>query len=424
MKIMHIAATAFGAPWMVALAREQQRAGHEVCAVIPSLDGGLGDDLARAGIAAYAAPADIVASERGALRKLRALWQLVALLRRLRPDVVHSHILSSVITARVASWLADAPVHLAGNVHPISLESDLMRALEVGTAFCDAKTIASCSYTRQLYVRHGVPAEQVALIHYAVDQSGHDPALADGARVRRELGLAPDTPVIGKVAYFYPPARTPGAVPPELRGRGIKGHDVLLRAVPHVLESFPGAKFVLVGRGLGADGPRYEQRLKELAASLGVAHAVLFPGVRRDVPDVLASFDVSVHTSLSDNLGGTVESLLMERPLVVSDIGGFADTVIHEETGLVVPKDDPPALAAAIVRLLHDRALARRLGTNGRAHMLSRFTLAHTVAATEALLAQMPARAKDHYRLTTTLARVLAAPFRLLPVALRARRSL
>lgn len=424
MKIMHIVATAFGAPWMVALAREQQRAGHEVCAVIPSLDGGLGDDLARAGIAAYAAPADIVASERGALRKLRALWQLVALLRRLRPDVVHSHILNSVVTARVASWLADTPIHLTGNVHPISLESDLMRALEVGTAFCDAKTIASCSYTRELYLRHGVPAEQVALIHYAVDQSGHDPALADGARVRRELGLAPDTPVIGKVAYFYPPARTPGAVPPELRGRGIKGHDVLLRAVPHVLASVPDAKFVLVGRGLGPDGPRYEQSLKELAASLGVAHAVLFAGVRDDVPDVLASFDVSLHTSLSDNLGGTVESLLMERPLVVSDIGGFADTVIHEETGLVVPKDDPRALADAIVRLLRDRELAARLGRNGRAHMLSRFTLAHTVAATEALFAQMPSRAKDRYRLTTTLARVLAAPFRLLPVALRARRAL
>jgi len=424
MKIVHITATAFGAPWMVALAGEQQRSGHEVLALLPSLDGGLGDDLARAGIAAYATPTDIVVSVPGALPKLRALWQLVVLLRRLRPDVVHSHILGSVITSRLASWLADTPVHFTGNVHPISLESELMRALEVGTAFCDAKTIASCSYTRELYIRHGVPAEQVELIHYAVDQSGHHPAAADGARVRRELGLAPGTPVIGKVAYFYPPARTPAAVPPELRGRGIKGHDVLLRAVPHVLESVPDAKFILVGRGLGPDGVRYEESLKELAASLGVAHAVLFPGERSDVPDVLASFDVSVHTSLSDNLGGTVESLLMERPMVVSDIGGFTDTVVHEETGLVVPKDDPRALADAIVRLLHDRELATRLGRNGRAHMLSRFTLAHTVAGTEALLARIPFRAHDHYRLTTTLARLLAAPFRLLPIALRARRLL
>ncbi|HVE72399.1 MAG TPA: glycosyltransferase family 4 protein [Thermoanaerobaculia bacterium] len=411
MKILHVVATAEGAPWMVALAREQQRLGHEVAAVIPSLDGGLARDLARAGIAAHAAPVDV-----------RALLRLVALLRRLRPDVVHSHIFPSVIAARLASWLADAPIHLGGNVHPISLESDSMRALEIGTAFCDTKTIASCRYTRELYVAHGVPAEQVELIHYAVDQSGHDPALADGARVRRELGLAPDTPVVGMIAYFYPPPRTPAVVPPELRGRGVKGHDVLLRAVPLVLQQVPGAKFVLVGRGWGPDGARYEQDLKDLAASLGVAHAVLFPGERTDVPDVLASFDVSVHCSLSDNLGGTVESLLMERPMVVSDILGFADTVLHEETGLVVPKDDPRALADAIVLLLRDRELAARLGRNGRAYMLSRFTLAHAAAETEALLATLPRR--RGYRLTRTIARLVAAPFRLLPIALAARRAL
>lgn len=419
MKIMHIAPTADGAPWMAALAREQQRAGNEVMAVLPSLDGGLGRELARAGIAAYAAPADIIVSVRGALRKLRALLRLVLLLRRLRPDVVHSHVFGSVITARLASWLADTPIHFAGNVHPISLESDLMRALEIGTAFCDTKTIASSTYTRELYASHGIDAE---LIFYAVDQTAHDPRLADGARVRRELVLSAETPVVGMIAYFYPPTRTQAVVPPELRGRGIKGHDVLLRAVPRVLASIPDAKFVLVGRGWGPEGARYEQSLKDLAASLGVAHAVLFPGERADVPDVLASFDVSVHCSLSDNLGGTVESLLMEKPMVVSDIGGFADTVLHEQTGLVVPRDDPGALADAIVRLLRDRELAARLGRNGRAHVLSRFTLAHAVEATGELLARTPLR--RGYRLSVSFLRALALPFRLLPVALKVRRAL
>lgn len=420
MKIAHITGTATGAPWMVALAREQKRLGHEVVAVIPALDGGLGDELDRAGITSYAAPVDAIGIH-GRLRKVAALLRLARLLRRLRPDVVHSHIFGSVITSRIASWLADVPIHFSGNVHPVSLESDLMRAMEVGTAFCDAKTIASCSHTRELYVAHGVPADRVELIYYAVDQSAHDPALADGPAVRRELGLAPGTPVIGKVAYFYPPASTSAAMPPVLRGRGVKGHDVLLRAVPHVLKAVPEARFVLVGRGWGPDGARYEQSLKELAASLGVEHAVLFPGERTDVPSVLASFDVSVHCSLSDNLGGTVESLLMERPMVVSDARGFADTVIHEETGLVVPKDDPRALAEAIVRLLRDRELAARLGRNGRAHMLSRFMLAHTVTDTEALLARTPLR--RGYRLSASLLRALALPFRLLPVMLAVRRA-
>ena len=94
--------------------------------------------------------------------------------------------------------------------------------------------------------------------------------------------------------------------------------------------------------------------MRELPRQLGVADAVIFTGEREDVPDTLAMFDVSVQCSLTDNLAGTVESLLMERPMVVSEIPGFADTVRHEETGLAVPADNPEALAASIVRLLRD----------------------------------------------------------------------
>ena len=81
--------------------------------------------------------------------------------------------------------------------------------------------------------------------------------------------------------------------------------------------------------------------MKALAARLGIEHAVIFTGDRTDIPDVLAAFDVSVQASLADNLGGTLESLLMARPLVVSDIPGFADAVLADETGVVVPADDP-----------------------------------------------------------------------------------
>jgi glycosyltransferase involved in cell wall biosynthesis len=424
MKIVHAAATTNGAPWMIAIAREQKALGHDVAVIIPSLDGDIAPQLRRANIPVYTAPVDGVLYAPSYVSRLRSLVRIVRVLRRLRPDVVHSHILASVIASRIASWIADVPIHLAGNVHPISLESTVMRALEVGTAFCDTKTIASSTYTRSLYLEHGVPADQVELIYYAVDQSGHDPALVDAVAARRSLGIADRTPIVGKIAYFYPPSKKNGTLPELLRGRGIKGHDVFLRAVPDVLASVPDAKFVMVGRGWGPDGPAYEQTLRDLATSLGVGHAVVFTGETADVPAMLASFDVSVHCSLSDNLAGTVESLLMERPMVVSDIPGFADTIIHEETGLLVPVDDPPALAAAIVRLLRDRDLARRLGQQGRARMLSHFTLARTVADFEALLSRLPARASDHYRLTTTIGRTLAAPFRLLPVAFRAWRAL
>ncbi len=419
LKIVHITCTPLGAPWMVALMREQQKRGHDVAAILPSLDGDLAAALAVTGIPSYAAPTRVL-SLRGAAGKARGVFTLAALLRRLRPDVVHSHILEGVVSARMASWLADVPLRFGGNVAPISIESELMRPLEIGTAFCDTHTIASCRHTRELFIQHGLPPEQVELIYYAVDQSGHDPSLADGARVRRELGVPDGTPLIGKMAYFYPPATA--ALFPHWDGRGLKGHDVLLRAVPHVLREEPNARFALVGSALDARGAAYEREMWALAARLGIEHAVLFPGARKDVPDVLAAFDISVHCSLTDNLAGTVESLLMERPMVVSDIPGFADTIQHEETGLVVPADDPVALAAAIVRLIRDEPLRRRLGTLGRQRMLERFTLARAAEDVEALMARNRARTAEGYRLSRMLVRAASAPFLFLPIAERVRR--
>lgn len=424
LKIIHIAATPIGAPWMIALMHEQKRVGHDVAAILPSCDGSIGVRLAALGIPCYAADVDVLFARPFLFQKVVTLLRLARLLRRLRPDVVHSHIVNSVATARLASWIADVPVHFGANAHPFSMESDILRPIEVGTSFCDSATIASCRHTRDLMLRHGVREAQLELIYYAVDQSGHDPALADGARVRKELGIADGVPVIGMVAYFYPPANSAGLVPTSVQGRGIKGHDVLIRAIPPVLKSFPDATFVLVGRGWGPSGPKYEQQLKDLAESLGIAQSIIFPGERSDVPDVLASFDISVQCSLSDNLGGTVESLLMSKPLIVSDIAGFSDTVLHEETGLVVPVDDPDALATSIVRLLRDPGLGRSLGENGRRLMLDRFSLARTVADTEALMARKRQPGNAHYRMSVSVARMIALPFRLLPVAINVFRGL
>src|SRR2546430_5331845 len=106
LKIIHIAATAIGAPWMVALMREQKRLGHDVAAIIPARDGGIAAQLDALGMQCYVAGVDVVFALPTITQKIAALLRLAGLLRRLSPGPMHSHIVNTVATARLPSSIA------------------------------------------------------------------------------------------------------------------------------------------------------------------------------------------------------------------------------------------------------------------------------------------------------------------------------
>jgi glycosyltransferase involved in cell wall biosynthesis len=430
LRVVHVAATANGAGWMHEILRDLRARGHDASAIIAGRDGTLAPKLTADGIPFEVLDLDVRSSR--SLRDAAArAWALLRLLRRLRPDVVHYHLFPSILIGRFAGWAADVPVRFSMIPGTYYLETPVLSAADAKTVWADTRVIASCEHTRTLYGRFGVPRDHLELIYYGADAKRFAPDRADGGRVRRELGIAADTPTVGIVAYFYPPRPAGPFTPPHLVGRAIKGHDVLLRAIPRILARVPNAVFLLVGEGWGAAGREYEQQLRALADELGVTPSVRFTGAREDVPDTLAAFDVSVQCSLNENLGGSLESLLMARPLVASAVGGLVDSVRHEQTGLLVPPGDPEALGDAITRLLLDRSLAARLGATGRALAVERFTLTKTVDDLEALYTRHAARASrsggppraSGYRVTRSAARLLAMPFLVMDLVWSFRRA-
>ena len=387
--------------------RELRGRGHDATGAIAGASGTLAPRFERDGIACEVLDLDVFTS-RNPFVAAKKVLTLARLFRRLRPDVVQSHLFQSIITTRIAAWLADVPARFSMIPGPYYLECPGLREVDTRTAWLDTKVIASCERTRELYEAQGVPRDHVELIYYGQDVRRLDPAVADGARVRRELGIDPDRPVVGDVAYFYPPQSDGPFTPPHLVGRGIKGHETLLRAVPLVLAEVPDALFLLVGEGWGPAGAAYKRQLEGLAADLSVTHAVRFTGVRHDIPDTLAAFDVSVQCSLNENLGGSIESLMMARPFIATAVGGLVDAVIHERTGLLVPPDDAPALARAIVRLLRDRPLAERLASQGREYALEVFTLTKAIDEIEALYLRERGNVRGRgYRLWVSVWRAL-----------------
>jgi glycosyltransferase involved in cell wall biosynthesis len=396
LRVAQVCATTDGGLWMVQIAVGLRRRGCDVVAIVGSDDGGTAAALRKAGVPFVAMPQRLWRYSRlasivgkvpvlGRLRYLidglfllAAVLRMARLLRRLEVDVVHTHVFSSMLIGRLAAAIARVPIRVAMIASPLHLESLALRRLDLWTHRLDHRLLAGCQHTNDLYRSLGVAQRYRRTVGYGIDPAGFDPAAANARRVRRELALADETPVVGQVAWFYPVLMPPIA-PPGMTGRGIKGHEDLLAAARIVLDRRPDVRFLVVGDGFGDLGVRHFEQIRRLARELGVADSVIFAGRRRDLVDVLAALDVSVQASLCENYGGTIESLLMERPTVATDAGGMPEVVIDEQTGLLVPMRDPAALAAAILRLIDDRDLARRLGENGRARMLERHTIQHTV---------------------------------------------
>lgn len=299
-------------------------------------------------------PADLVAACR-----------IARLLRAGRAQLLNTH--SSVdawVGGIAARWLGLPVVrtrHLAIRIrrNPVSPLVYTWLADRIVTTGAEGREI--------LIAQAGAAPERVAVVPTGVDMARFAPEAADGHRIRRALGLADETPVVGIVAVI----------------RRRKGHLVLLEAVASALLRERGTHLVIVG-----EGPVRGQ-VEARAAELGLREWVHFLGHREDVPDLLAACDV---VALPSVLGEGVpqiilQALAVQRPVVASDVAGIRQVVRHDETGLLVPPEDPRALAEAIVRLLAHPETGRRLGAAGRALVASGYSVTHMADAMERVYA-------------------------------------
>ncbi|MBI5015082.1 MAG: glycosyltransferase family 4 protein [Deltaproteobacteria bacterium] len=214
-----------------------------------------------------------------------------------------------------------------------------------------SRFVAISAAIRDILVRFGVPAERIRLVPSGVDFT--PPPEGGGAAVRRELSVAPGQPLVGTI----------GALVDH------KGQRYLVEAAALVLRERPEARFAIVGEGeLRAD-------LEARAEVLGLGDRLLFTGFRRDVPAVLDALDLFVLPSHLEGLGTIVlDALAAGKPVVGTRAGGIPEMIEDGRHGLLVPPRDPPALAAAVLRLLGDPELGRRLAAEGRTRALGSFS--------------------------------------------------
>lgn len=410
LKVCHVVATTEGARWMVEQLRElRDRYGCEVLAVVGGAGGSLVDQLRAEGIPChfenftFSTPLDLI-------RAVQSVLRLARLFRRERVDVVQSHLFFSMFIARLAAWLADVPVRLSMYAAPFHLEAHTSFWIDRATCWMESAVIPSCERSVELCRKMGVGPDRSPLIYYGPDERRFAPGRVEPAGTRAAYGWPPDTRLVVMVAYFYPRMAKSRWVPKVLHGRGIKGHGDLVRAVPYVLSECPDAKFLLIGSGWGEEGEQYKREIEELARRMGLEESVLFPGYRADANRVLLEADVAIQASLNDNPAGTIESLLMECPTVVTRVGGLVDTVRDGETGLQANPSDPRDLARCIIEMLREPERAREFGRAGRRLMLERFSLSRTVRDLHELYRRLrDRRTRRYYDPARSVLRALAA---------------
>ncbi|HLJ60677.1 MAG TPA: glycosyltransferase [bacterium] len=286
-------------------------------------------------------------------RDVRRFAGLIGCLRRMSADVVHVHLPFTLDNrwAFLAARLAGTRVVVS--TEQLAAEEWVFRPIRarvlkrVLVALQD-RVIATSEHVRARLAAAGVPSAKLMTVYNPVEiPEQMSPEIR--ARVRRHLGIAADTPLVGMVARIDPKQ---------------KRYDQYLAAASRVATSVPSARFLVVGDG----APEARAELERTAHALGLAPRVRFLGYRADARDIVAALDVFVLAS--DNEGFplvTLEAMAAEVPIVATDLPSLREQIADTQTGYLVPRGDVETLAGRVTTLLQDRDRARDLASRARA---------------------------------------------------------
>lgn len=287
----------------------------------------------------------------------RAGRRLASWLRDWRADVVVAHDVYANVFAIPWSRRAGVPLVIGSRRWWNDVNRPVHRRLNRWSYRLAHRVLANSPSVGELLVQQeGVPRERLVVIPNFVDEDAFTPldALAATA-TRRELGIVEGDLVVGIVANLRP----------------VKDHATLLRAAARLAPRWPHLRLVLIGEG------SCRPALEEQAAASGIAGRVTFAGGRAHQPGVQGLFDLAVLCSTGEGFPNTVvESMAAGCPVVATRVGGVADAVVEEETGVLFAPGDDAALAASIEALLRDPGRRAAMGRAARARARARYLAA------------------------------------------------
>lgn len=328
--------------------------GHEVfIAVGPTLSPqtDLGEFSSRTGI-----PVHLVRSLKrdcSPLTDCLAFFETLKVIRAVRPHILHTHTSKAGFIGRIAGRASGVKtaVHMPhGHIfygYFSSMKTRLFILLEKIAALCTYRILTLTEIERMDYIRERVTrAEKIITIPCGIDTNRYS---ASRETVRKEFGISAGHPVIGWVGRAEP----------------VKGCEYFLRACQLIHREMPDARFLFVGEGT------MKAKMERLARTLGLNGEMIFAGYRTDMPEIMHSIDLLLHTPLNEGLGRVIlEAMICEKPVIAASVGGIPEIIEHGVHGFLVPPGDYASMARESLRVLKNRELAQSLGRAGRERAL------------------------------------------------------
>ncbi|MBF0532332.1 MAG: lipopolysaccharide heptosyltransferase II [Candidatus Omnitrophica bacterium] len=302
----------------------------------------------------------------------KSLFTILAMIRRVRQIILSEKIDIVHARSRVPAWIAffacrGTNAQFITTCHGYYKTPWFSQIMGWGKLVI----VPSEAIGRYMVQEYKVPAHGIRKIPRSVDVERF--AAVAQERVRREEKTQKDfvVTIIGRI--------TP-----------LKGHIYFIRAMAKVIRQMPYLKVWIVGDA-PADKQSYRRELEVLARQLGLNPAVEFLGSRADIPELLGKTDVLVFASVTPESFGRViiEAQAAGVPVVATNVGGVVDIIEADKTGLLVPSKDSDAIAKAVLRLYHDRALGRQLTQAAQKKIREQYTIEHMAKRTLAVYQEL-----------------------------------
>jgi glycosyltransferase involved in cell wall biosynthesis len=292
-------------------------------------------------------------------------FALKKIIDEIKPDLVHlnnGYACMHEWMLACALWGIKVLAHDRGTEYPCNRQTKLFVRL-VDVIMC-----VSDSFKGNVVRQHLKP-KRIRRVYDGIRVDAfHDIAPSASAQVKKEFGIADGQFAVGIVGNII----------------RWKGQLVVLQAIKEVKKVIPDIKCLIMGK-VAQRSEDYKKELDDYVLTHGLEKNIIFTGFRTDIPDILSVLNILIHASIDPEPFGLVvlEGMAMRKPVIATNVGGPAEIVLQNETGVLVPANDPESMADAIVYCLSNKDKANEMGERGRQRFVEMFSSDKMVEETE-----------------------------------------